>query len=126
MNLAAKTAPITAAIRAATADGARIVFERAAKPEAAEAEYRRPDDSARRVVEKKLLPVVPVHAGEKGGERAQNGDKPAEKDDLAAVFQKEVLPELEPPLVQADIVAIPVKRAESRTPARPNSRNCRR
>ena len=47
------------------------------------------------------------------------GDKPAKKDHLAAVFQKQVLPELEPPLVEVDIVAIAVKERKPELPPDP-------
>src|SRR5271165_461676 len=90
------------------ADGPRVVFKRAAEPEATEAKNRRPDDSARGVIEKELFPIETVDAGEEGGEGAQHRDEPAEEYDLAAMLEKEILPKLQPPLVQADIAPVSI------------------
>ena len=86
MKRAAKTAPITAMMRTAIPTGPRIMLERAAEQVAAYAKDRRPDDSARRVEEKKLLPIVAIDAGEERREGAQHRDEAAEKDDLPAVL----------------------------------------
>ena len=72
----------------------------------AEAETRRPDDPASSIEEKEARPRHAISTGEQRGKRAQQGDKTAEEDDHASVTAKEILPELKPPLVKPDALAV--------------------
>ena len=60
-----------------------------------------------------------VDAGEERREGAQHGDEAAEEHDLAAVPEKQVLPELEPALVEAEIAAVAVDDGEAEFPPDP-------
>ena len=100
-------------------DGPRVMLERAAEQIAASAEDRRPDDPARRVEEKERLPIVAIDAGEKRRKSPQHRDEAAEKHDLAAVLEEEILPDLEPPLVQANVVSVSVDERKAELAADP-------
>src|SRR3984957_20815077 len=91
-------------MRAATPTGRALRPEAPPEQVAACAEDGRPDDSARGIEEKELLPVVAIDASEKRRKSAQHRDEAAEKDDLAAVLEEEILPDFEPLLIKSNIM----------------------
>ena len=99
--------------------GPRVMLECAAEHIAADAEDRGPDDPARRIEEKERLPIVAIDAGEERREGAQHRDEAAEKHDLPAVLEEEILPDLEPPLVQANVVSVAVDERKAEFAADP-------
>src|SRR5207253_6853114 len=82
----------------------------------ADSENQRPDESSRRVIEKKARPRHAIGNGEQGGKRAQQSGKPSEEDDRASVTAKQILPEPEPPLVEPDARAVPPQNRKSYEP----------
>ena len=70
---------------------------------AAETEQGRPDNSTRRVECEKTHWWKPVHPREQRRESPQKRDEASEKDDLPAMTVKQILPELQPFLVQPDM-----------------------
>ena len=119
MKRAAKTAQITAMMRAAMPDRPRIMLEGAAEQVAACAKDRRPDDPARRIEEKELLPIVAIDARQEGRESAQHRDEAAEKDDLSAVPEEEILADFEPLLIKSNIMPIAIDKRKAELAANP-------
>src|SRR5207302_640230 len=72
-----------------------------------EAVERCPDDPAGGVEDEEAAPLHVVRAGEECRPRAEDRDESPPEDDLAAVAPEEPDPDLEPPLVQADLVTVP-------------------
>ena len=79
----------------------------------------RPDDPTGGVEQEEPLPVKVVDAGQKRREGAQNRDEAAEKHDLAAVPEKQILAELQAPLVEAHVAAKPIDEAKAELPPDP-------
>src|SRR5207249_1476442 len=94
-------------------DAERDVDRRAQPPQRAaehvvrDSEDRRPDDRAGGVEDEKARPLHPVRAGEERRVGTEDRDEAAPEDDLAAVAAEEPDPDLEPPFVEADPVAVP-------------------
>ena len=53
-----------------------------------------------------MMPAHTVCAGEESGVGPKYGDKPPEEYDLAAVPQKQILADLEPQLIEPDILSL--------------------
>jgi len=85
----------------------------------ANAKNRRPKDSSSGVEEKEARPRHAIDTREQSGSRAQQSDKSSEEDDCASVTAKEVLPELDPPLVEPDARPIACYERKSYDPTDP-------
>src|SRR6516225_2219830 len=72
----------------------------------ANTENQRPHDPSGGIEEKEPGPGHAIDTGEQGGSRAQQSDKSAEEYDCASVATKEILPELDPPLVESNTMAM--------------------
>ena len=68
---------------------------------------------------KEARPRHAIDTGEQSGSRAQQSDKSSEEDDCASVTAKEVLPELDPPLVETDAGPIACYERKSYDPTDP-------
>ncbi len=60
-----------------------------------------------------------IDAGQKGGERAQQRDEPAEEHNLAAVFQEQILTEFKPALVEFHVPPKAIEERKAELPPHP-------
>ncbi len=65
-----------------------------------------PQDAARRVEQQEGKPGHAIGPGEQGGKRAEQRDEATEEHDLAAMTPKQILPDLDLALGQADVVTV--------------------
>src|ERR671932_1368317 len=84
---------------------------------AAQAVDRGPEDAAKGVGDQEAVPRHAVRAGQEGGQGTQHCHEAAEEDDLPAVARKEIVPQFELALVQADEIAIAAQQAIAAFPA---------
>src|SRR5438105_11236942 len=66
----------------------------------------RPDDAPCCIEEQKAGPGHAIGPGQECSPGPQHGDKAPEEDDFAAMAQEEVLPQLQPALLKANIATI--------------------
>src|ERR1700683_5482232 len=83
--------------------GSGVMFKGVAEKIAAEAKQARPNDCAKGIEQKEPPPFKPIDPRQESRKSAQHRNEASKKHDLAAVPLKQILPELQPPLVQMDI-----------------------
>src|SRR6185437_12367574 len=83
------------------------LLQRGAEHVVRDTERSRPDDRAGGVEDEEATPCHLVRAGQERRVGTKDRDEAAPEDDLAAVASEEPDPDLEPPFVEADLVAVP-------------------
>ncbi len=81
-------------------------LERGGEVVEANSDDGRPEDAAGGVEDEEAAPVHLHRAGQEGGLGAKDRDEAAEEDDLAAVAIEQVAADLQPVLIDADVVAV--------------------